>query len=528
MNNAATNMVTIEEGKRLSNSILWQWQKNYYDSQGINAWVSQIPFEVTSNPFIANSYAHIAVAFIRDYLASKPESVKDPFYFIELGTGSGKFSFYAIKSILDLLKLAGMDQVKINYIMSDFTNHNIQYYKTHPALLPFINAGVIDFAIFDMESRNPVKLEISNITLDNKILTNPLIAFANYVFDTTSYDAYTINQNTIRELLITIKTDKSNMSGNNVNKMENLQISFSPADIENVNYSNEGINNVLNEYKTIFKKTSVLMPTGAMNAIQYLTELSSNQLLLISTDKGNSSIDSLENQDHPVLTFHDTSCFSMMVNYHALALYFKINNGDAFLETSRDVTLETGVFLSGFKFSDLHETNIAIEHYIEETSPCDYYKLDKRIRESYRECDLDTLATHLSLSHWDPAIYAAIADRVESLIPTADKELTRFLAKNMPKVAGNYYYMPRSEPTLFHVGYFFHLLQKYDDAIQYYEKALPFEINLFYIHYNLGLCYYAQGNNEKALEHLHSALGINPDSIDTKNMIESISSEVSG
>lgn len=514
-------MVTIEKNKRLSESSLWQMQKDYYTSAGINAWVDQIPFEVTCNPFIANSYAHIAVAFIRDYLHQHPDAAQHPFYFIELGTGSGKFSFYALKSILELLNLAGMNEIKIKYIMSDFTEHNIQYYKAHPGLKPYIDKNIIDFALFELESDKPITLQLAKTVLTNKIVKNPIIAFANYVFDTTSHDAFYIHDKQVQPLLVNITSPQDNINDGKIKEMDKLNISFLATD-DQAAYPDKIINLLLEDYRNTITHSNILIPVGALKAITHLRKVANNQMMLISTDKGNSSIDSLENLGPPGITFHASTCFSLMVNYHALANYFKLLHGDAFLETSRDKTLETAVCFSGFKLAELPETHIAIEHYIDETSPCDYYKIDKHIRETFENCDLDTLTTHLSLSHWNPTIYSIISSRIESLIPGYEGDALGFLSKNMPKLAANYYYMPKSDSTLFQVGLYFHLLKQYDEAIHYYTSALAYDKSLFYIHYNLGLCYHAKQDQQQALTHLESALKMDPDSIETKNLIASI------
>lgn len=514
----AGTIVTIEKDKRLSESKLWQMQKDYYATAGINAWVNQIPFEVTCNPFIANSYAHVAVAFIRDYLHRQPDAIQHPFYFFELGTGSGKFSFYMLKSLFELFHLAGMNDITIKYIMSDLTDQNIQYYKTHPGLKPYIEKNIIDFATVDLESGKPIDMHIARTALSNNLLKNPLICFANYVFDTTSHDAFNIHNKQIKPLHITITSPQENIVQDKILSADKLNITFNASDAA-MNYPDATIHHLLEDYRHHIDYSNILIPVGAIKAISQLKQLANNQLMLISTDKGNSSIESLEHLGPPGITFHAATCFSLMVNYHALSNYFILNGGDAFLETSRDRTLETAVFFAGFKLTDLPETRLAVAHYIDETSPCDYYKIDKQIRDTYQSCDLDTLATHLSLSHWNPSIYSIISSRIEALIPNDDGEAVSFLSKNMAKLAANYYHMPTSDPTPFQVGLYFHLLKKYDDAIHYYHDALQYDQSLFYIHFNLGLCYHAKQDKQQALTHFNTALGIDPASVETKNMI---------
>ena len=104
-----------------------------------------------------------------------------------------------------------MQGIQICYVMSDFTKNNIKYYETHPALKPYIEKGLIDFAIYDMETERPITLIKKNIRLSPETVTNPLIVFANYIFDTVSHDSFAVHENKLYELLLTLHTDETNM-----------------------------------------------------------------------------------------------------------------------------------------------------------------------------------------------------------------------------------------------------------------------------------------------------------------------------
>src|SRR5438552_1768823 len=101
--------VVIEQHKRFSQSALWRMQREYFDKEGINAWANQVPFYITSNPFIATCYAKLVLAFIRDWTKKHPDAKNHPFYLMELGTGSGRFSYYVVKTLQALLQDLKMD-----------------------------------------------------------------------------------------------------------------------------------------------------------------------------------------------------------------------------------------------------------------------------------------------------------------------------------------------------------------------------------------------------------------------------------
>lgn len=508
--------IVIEQNKRFSQSALWRLQREYFDKEGINAWVNQVPFYITSNPFIANSYAQLVTAFIRDWIKKHPDSINHPFYIMELGTGSGRFSYYFVKTLQNTLKNMGMSDVKFCYVMSDFTKHNMQYWEEHSALKPFVESGLIDFAMYDMEAERPITLVKQNIKLTPEVLVNPLTVFANYIFDTISHDSFAVHEGKLYELLLSLSTDEKNMENNRPVVMDKIAVDYSVHEVKNAYYNDPHLDSILDTYKKSLSESSFLFPIGSFHAIKYLKKLSNNKLFIISTDKGYSTVESLDHLGHPSISFHGS--FSMMVNFHALSEYFKNSGGDAFLQTSRK-GIKTSVFASGFKFSDMPETQTAINDYVEGFSPSDYFTLHRRMSDSFQECTLETIASHMQLAAWDPHIYLKLTGRVTSLIQESDSDTINFMASNMAKMADNYYHMPKTECILFEIGVFFHAIKQYGQAEKYYHLALPYVGEQFGLFYNLALCQHHINDNESALKNFKQALSLDNNSKETEEWI---------
>lgn len=508
--------VLIEQHKRFSQSALWRMQREYFDKEGINAWVNQVPFYITSNPFIANCYAQTVLAFIQDWLQQHPNAKNHPFYIMELGTGSGRFSYYFVKTLDQLLKQMGLGDVQIRYVMSDFTKHNIQYWEAHPALKPYIERGLIDYALYDMEVERPITLIRSKVQLNKDVLVNPLTVFANYIFDTISHDSFTVYESKLYELLLSLSTDEKNMQNNRPMDMEKISVDYTINEIKSAYYGDPHLDSILEEYKKSFKATSFLFPIGSLHAIKFLKKLSNDKLLVLSTDKGYSTISALDNLGHPSISFHGS--FSMMVNFHAIAEYCKNTGGDALLQTSRK-GIKTSVFASGFKLNDLPRTRTVIDERVEGFSPADYFTLHRRMSESFQECTLETIAAHMHLSGWDPHIYLKLSNRVTSLVSESDNDTLDFMASNMPKMAANYYHMPKSECILFEIAVFFHAIKRYDQALEYYLQAEKFVGEQFGLFYNMALCQHHLNYNEEALVSFKRAAQLDPDSKETNEWI---------
>jgi len=508
--------VVIEQNKRFSQSALWRMQREYFDKEGINAWVNQVPFYITSNPFIAKCYARLVIAFIRDWTSKHPDAKNHPFYIMELGTGSGRFSYYFVKTLQELLHGMAMTDIKFCYVMSDFTKNNIQYWEEHPMLKAFVEQGLIDFAMYDMEAERPITLVKQNIRLTPEVLVNPLTLFANYIFDTISHDSFAVHDGKLYELLLSLSTDEKNMEHNRPISMEKISVDYSVHEIKSAYYGDPHLDSILDEYKKSLHESSFLFPIGSFHAIKFLKKLANNKLFIVSTDKGYSTLGALDHLGHPSISFHGS--FSMMVNFHAIAKYFKNSGGDSFLQTSRK-GIKTSVFASGFTFSEMPETSVAIHEYVEGFSPSDYFTLHRRMSDSFQECALETIASHMQLAGWDPHIYLKLANRVTSLVGESDRDTIQFMAHNMEKMAANYYHMPKTECILFEIGVFFHAIKQFEQAEKYYQKAYPYVGDQFGLFYNLALCQHHSNQNEKALENFKRALSMDNSSKETEEWI---------
>lgn len=418
------------------------------------------------------------------------------------------------------MKNLGMQDISICYVMSDFTKHNIKYWETHPTLKPFVDKGLIDFAIFDMETERPITLINKNIRLTPEVLVNPLTIFANYIFDTVSHDSFAVHEGKLYELLLSLSTEENNMKDNRPVDMEKISVDYNVKEVKGAYYGDTYLDSILEEYKTAFKETSFLFPIGSFHALKFLKKLAHDKLLVISTDKGYSTIEQLDHLGHPSISFHGS--FSMMVNFHAIGEYFKNIGGDSFLQTSRK-GIKTSVFTSGFKLRDLPETRVKVDEKVEGFSPSDYFTLHRRMSDSFNECTLETIAAHMHLAGWDPHIYLKLSNRVTSLIAEEnDIETIQFMAHNMSTMAKNYYYMPKSECILFEIGVFFHAIKDYQQALNYYQQALPFVGEQFGLFYNMALCQHHLENQEEALNCFKKALELDTESKETQEWIAHI------
>ena len=161
----------IEQQQRLSQSILWTLQRNFFEAQGIEAWsCGTVPHNLTCSPFIADSYARVVFGWMRDCKTAMSEGngtssrefdPDQPIYIIELGAGSGRFGYLFLKRLLSICESSVLKGIRIKYVMTDFAESNLQYWRAHPWFQSYFDQGVLDFARFDADK---------DVTLESAIL----------------------------------------------------------------------------------------------------------------------------------------------------------------------------------------------------------------------------------------------------------------------------------------------------------------------------------------------------------------------
>ncbi len=513
--------VTLEEKQRLSESLLWKQQRDFFDREGIDAWVKQVPFYVTGNPYIANCYANIILGFIQDLLNKDPSSINEPFYCLELGTGPGIFSFYVMKILTELLDNLHLGDVKIKYIMSDFTRSNLVYWQEHPALQKNLDSDMLDFAIFNLEDDREIHLEHSGEYLTAGAIKNPLIAIGNYIFDSVSHDAFTVKDKGLFESLVTITTGSDNIDeSDQIIDWDAINVKHSDKACDAKGYYDDAVmNDVLEYYHQALMDTHFLMPVAGIKAVTQLAELSHGRLLLLTSDKAYSYLDELEDLKPSTMASHGS--FSMMVNYDAFARYAKRSGGDCVMQGKRK-GIKTNVFSFGMQLTDMPRTNSAIACYIQGVSPADYFTYHQHISDQYSELSAQVLVTHLNFSGWDPYMFHRIVSRLCAVVAEADEATKQYLCDGMDKIAANYYYMPVSADTSFDIGIMLHTLKQYQRAFDYYQQSEALFGENFNVFYNKGLCQHYLGNDDQAVDLFKQSLKLDPNYDKAKEWIASI------
>lgn len=266
----------LDERKRLSESLLWPLQEAFYKEVGIKAWTKAIvPNFVTSNAFICNNYAKLILAFIHDWYQRKErlqraaagcrranssdEDAEDdydqsdyddhyefeqsganepyePVYIIEIGAGHGKFGFSTLTKLLALRSFwptTSDSRPPFVYVLTDFAASNINYWKRQDTFRRFIDAGIVDFAMFNAQKDSSLRLHLSGRTISRATCRAPIVAITNYIFDTLKQDAFRMMAGgRLQEALCTVMSDRDEPDITDPNVIRRIHCKWAYRDIK--------------------------------------------------------------------------------------------------------------------------------------------------------------------------------------------------------------------------------------------------------------------------------------------------------
>ena len=166
----------LEQGVRLSRSLVWKMQRRFYLEHGVKAWSQgEIPQYVTTNPVMARAYAQLYLAWLRDLAAQKSEGAaldpSQPIYIVELGAGSGRFAYHFLLHFFDMLDRSSLRGLRVIYVMADLVETTLEFWMAHGQLQPWRDAGRLDFASFDAESDKVLRLRSGTTLMWNQRLS---------------------------------------------------------------------------------------------------------------------------------------------------------------------------------------------------------------------------------------------------------------------------------------------------------------------------------------------------------------------
>lgn len=332
---ADTSRQLLEEGKRLSECLMWPMLQKFYDESALDSW-NDVPYYPTSNAYIGEIYADLIIAFLLDHY---DELNKDePVYIVELASGTGFFGYFFIRELVSKVQyFEKLKALKLQYVMTDFVDSIVKTWRENEMLAPFDATGVLDYAIFRPEDDTQLTLRKAGITLNADTIKNPIIALANYFFDSIPNDIFRIEDGRLQEGRMRFSRSLEDVDPESPVTMNQLIREEYYVDTELPYYPQGICNQILDDYQRYFQNGSILFPISALKCLCNLKTMSGGNLVLISSDKGYTHIDYMDDHfEHGYVTHG--GAFSFMVNYNAICRFFLHQGGHVYTNTDEPLT----------------------------------------------------------------------------------------------------------------------------------------------------------------------------------------------
>jgi hypothetical protein len=499
----------LETPCRLSRSVLWRLQRRFFERRGMAAWSEgQVPHHATSNPYLARAYGRVVLGFLRDWHTRLDPS--QPVYIVELGAGSGRLAFHFLRALDRLLAGSPCRDVAVRYVMTDFAEANLAAWRAHPSLAPWLDAGRLDLARFDVACDEHLVLERSEQILARGALKNPVIAIANYVFDSLPVDGFSVAEGRLHEWLVRLCSTEPDhdLDDPEILLRATLACDHRRLDEDGDYYGDPALDQVLAEYRARLSDTAVTLPSGALACVARLSRLAGGRLLLLATDKGDPREAALHGQTGPNLTLHGS--FSIAVNFHAIARSVELGGGTALVSAERPHSIATCGFVLGAPPGGCPETRQAFAEAIEAQSPDDWFSLTRSVERAYDVLTLDQWIAYLRFADGDPKILGEALPHLLPLAADATSAERADLVRALTRAWDGYLAIGEALDLGFALGTLAVALEAWPQAIGFFEGSLRWHGRTPVALVEIARCHHRMGDAAAARGYLDQALAIDP------------------
>jgi tetratricopeptide (TPR) repeat protein len=492
---------------RFSEAPIWEWQRSYYEEQGIKAWQNdEVPQYITSNPIIAVAYAEMIFGFLQD--RAKLGYTSQPVTIVELGAGSGRLAFHVLKELSELTKFAGIALPPFRYIMSDLAAKNISYWQQHRSLIPFVEQGVLDFAIFDAVKDTELMLTQSGVLIRQGDLQQPLMVIANYFFDSIPQELIYVEESKIYECNVSLQFPGGTLDLSSSEMLENVLLEYHyrrAADYERETYP---YHNVIELYRQKLEDSHILFPVTGMACLERLGQLSQQGFLLLTADKGDHRLENWEFAEPPTLIVHGS--FSLTANYHAIQTFFEQKGAQSFFTTHHHNNLNIGCILMLQDPTSYTNTRLAYRRFVERFGPDDFFSMKQWFDGQLEQMELRQILALWRLGGYDVEWLIRSAKRISILLPTSNEAEMEDIRCGIHLMWKTYYSMEEKHNLALDCGLLLFQMDLFKDALVFFERSMDHNEADSEVLYNLAICCYEVGIESAALNYTHRTLAMEP------------------
>jgi tetratricopeptide (TPR) repeat protein len=392
--------------------------------------------------------------------------------------------------------------------MTDFTESNISFWRAHDALRPFVERGMLDFALFDAERDADLQLEHAGTTLVKGSLGAAMV-IANYVFDGISQDAFSFAEGELRECLVSLTSEEPVDDVAAPGLVGRLAASYEHRPASFDYYEEPAFNDILRSYGSHADGATILFPSAALRCLLRLSDLAGGRLLLLSGDRGEIHADALGEPECLGMAIHGGG-FSVPVNYHAIAEYVLAAGGHVMKAPHRHTHLNVSAFVLGEHPFAWAETRLAYRGAFERGGPDDFFSLRRGILDHSDPLELHQTLSLVRSSRWDPRVLVDVLPSLWQQLGDATEPARRELRRTVERVWASYYHIGEDLDLAFELGLFLYALGAPAEAMAMFAESARLYGEDARARWNVGLCHYALGCVDEAARCFVEAARLDP------------------
>ena len=501
------NTYLIESSKPFSESLLWQFNRNFYQEKGPDAWREDlVPHHLTSNSMVGKTYAELIFAFLKDQATEK--KTQEKVYILELGAGHGRLAFHILKHLEALTDRLDLNIPSFCYVLSDIVEENLDFFQNHHQFKAFFEKGMLDVTYFDAIDSEKIFLRHSKQEIFKGELTQPLLVIANYFFDSLPTDLFHVQDREVSTCSVKLESDQI-PKGNNITELiEHLQLSFEDHPMQSPHYQKTIFNDILEEYKELVFDTYLFFPHRGLLCVETLRKFSPSGLMLLSMDKGFHEIHDLENAQNPEIIKHGS--LSVWVNYHAFQAYCEKRGGTSYLPSSSTFYAQVCCLLLMPKGNLYPETGAAYQRFVNDFGPDDFNGLKRLAYQHLATMKLPEILSILRLSGYDYTMFKNFLPRIRQVSRQVTFNERYRLKQTMDKTWHMYFSLYEAMDLASEIGGIMYDLGYYQDSLQYFHYSNELYGHKPDVFYNRALCFYQLREDEQFLKTLKEGRGMFP------------------
>jgi len=495
---------------RFSEAPIWDLQRAYYEQKGMKAWNNdQVPQYITSNPMIAAAYAEMIFGFLQDQANKRTNS--EPVMIVELGAGAGRLAYHVLIELSKLRDYAGVTLPPFRYIMTDLAMNNVLAWKEHPALQSFIAEGVLDFARFDAVNDTALNLVVSDITIREGDLEQPVIIVANYFFDGIPQELLYVGDGQIYEADVIVEYPDHMDSLKTSEVLDQLSLRYEHRRAPEYEQEAYPYRDVIAIYQEQLEDSHILFPVAGLTCLERLNQLSQEGFLLITADKGDHLIDNWKFSEPPKLILHGS--FSLTANYHAIQHVFEQKGAMALFPPHHYKNLNVGCIIHIDTPMDYFNTRIAYRRCVERFGPDEFFSIKEWVDRNLDSMGLQQILSFWRLGGYDAEFFIQSTKQISSLLPEANDEELEDILRGIELMWSSYYVMEQRYDLALDAGLILFEMDMYEESKRFLEISIHSNEDeiVSTVFYCLAICCFELGLEEEALQNTRKLVELEPD-----------------